>query len=267
MSNVGFGYFVAGHLRFANGHMGAFAVQSSARQGHVDCDEIDLMLLVLPHIQQAVDLKYRFADIRFRNASVLEGLEQLGEAVILVGDKGDVLHANAAAQNMFAANDGMEVRNGRINFAHRPAAQRLESSLGNATNGAECAPVLGETSFIACRSGGKRPYLVTVRPLSLDREQPMFVDVHAAAVVFVRDPDVFNRLDSDLLRDSYGMSPAELETAVALDQGHTIREIARRRGVAPTTVRSQIYSLMAKVSVSRQVDLVRILGNYRRPFN
>jgi len=267
MTPVGLRYFVAGHIRDANGHMGAFAVQRSARQGHVDSGEIDLMRLVLPHIQQAVDLKYRFADVRLRSAGVLESVEQLGEAVILVSAKGDVLHANGAAEDMFAANDGIELTNGRISFVHRPATRQLERALGKATDGAGRPSVSGRASFIAHRSGGERPYLVTVRPLPLDRERSMFADFYPAAVVFIRDPGVFNHLDNDLLRDSYGMSPAELETAVALDQGYTIKEIARRRGVAPTTVRSQVYSLMAKVSVSRQVDLVRILGNYRRPFN
>lgn len=267
MTPVGLRYFVAGHILDANGHLGAFAVQRSARQGHVETDEIDLMRRMLPHIQQAVDLKYRFADIRFRSAGVLESLEQLGEAVILIGVTGEVLHANIAAQKMFAADDGVELRNGRINFVHRLAARQLERALGQATNGAARPSPQGEASFIAHRSGGERPYLVTVRPLPQDRERPVFVDFQAAAVVFIRDPGVFNRLDDELLRDSYGMSPAELETAVALDSGQTISEIARRRGVAVTTVRSQVYSLMAKVSVSRQVDLVRILANYRRPFN
>ena len=85
----------------------------------------------------------------------------------------------------------------------------------------------------------------------------------AHAIVFIRDPSRFVQLDTSLLKQSYDLTAAELDLAVAIDLGHGLRTIAEQRGVAITTVRSQLYALMEKLNVNRQTDLMRLLRQYR----
>ena len=119
--------------------------------------------------------------------------------------------------------------------------------------------------FPARRLSGARSFIVSVRALS--RAAP-FADalLGAAAIVFIRDPDTHISIDAALLADSYALTTAETELAVAIDWGKSLAEVADRRGVSITTVRSQLYALMAKLDVNRQTDLVRLLRQYRRPF-
>jgi len=84
--------------------------------------------------------------------------------------------------------------------------------------------------------------------------------------VGIRDPEIFGGIDPALLAESYELSPAEIDLAVAMHGGATVREIAARRGVAITTVRTQLYALMGKMYVNRQIDLIRLLQQYRSPF-
>ena len=85
-------------------------------------------------------------------------------------------------------------------------------------------------------------------------------------IMFIRDPDQFARLNARLLRQSFALTAAETDVADALDRGLTPRAMANERQVSITTIRSHLYTLMAKVGVHRQTDLVRLLARYRQPF-
>ena len=87
-----------------------------------------------------------------------------------------------------------------------------------------------------------------------------------SAIVLIRDSEVYVRLDTDLLMRSYPLSAAEIEIAQAFDSGLPLHDIAQWRGVVISTVRGQMYSLMAKLSVNSQAELARLLRQYGRAF-
>lgn len=83
------------------------------------------------------------------------------------------------------------------------------------------------------------------------------------AVLFDPEGALFNSggpaLDAPMLRTFFGFTPAESRVAVCLAQGCTVREMAALLAVAPTTVRSQLDQVMAKLGVTRKLDAVRLL--------
>jgi DNA-binding CsgD family transcriptional regulator len=58
----------------------------------------------------------------------------------------------------------------------------------------------------------------------------------------------------------FGLSPAEARVAAALMMGKSLADIAAAFGVQITTVRTQLRSILRKVGVKRQFDLVHILS-------
>lgn len=58
----------------------------------------------------------------------------------------------------------------------------------------------------------------------------------------------------------YGFTPAESRVALCLVQGSTVREIAATLDVAPSTVRSHLDAVTAKLGVTRKLDAVRLLA-------
>ncbi len=66
-------------------------------------------------------------------------------------------------------------------------------------------------------------------------------------------------LSATALASTFGFTPAESRVAVCLAQGCTVREIAALLGVAPSTVRSHLDQVMAKLGVGRKLDAVRLL--------
>jgi DNA-binding NarL/FixJ family response regulator len=62
-----------------------------------------------------------------------------------------------------------------------------------------------------------------------------------------------------ILAHLFGFSPAESRVAATLLRGRKLSEIAVETGVRMATLRPQLSSVLKKVGVSRQADLIRIL--------
>lgn len=259
MAPLGLRYFVAVQVSNSASHNSVLAVQRSPEQGHIGELEIALLQRLTPHLRRALDLRFRFEASNSVRQLGLEALEQLGDGCILATRSGRALHLNARARAIVSRNDGIGLRANRLRFSDGNAATHLRVALrqtpqmnGNGADGAA-------TDFPARRPSGDRPYVVSVRPVPENNRFTPYAPPEIA-LVFIRDPTDFARLNLDLLRASYDLSEAEAQIAGALDGGATVTEIARARGVARSTVRSQLYSLMGKLGVRRQSDLIRLLA-------
>jgi DNA-binding NarL/FixJ family response regulator len=62
----------------------------------------------------------------------------------------------------------------------------------------------------------------------------------------------------------FGLSVAEADIALALARGATREDIAAARKSSVQTVKAQLKSTFAKVGVSREVELVSMLGEMLR---
>jgi len=65
-----------------------------------------------------------------------------------------------------------------------------------------------------------------------------------------------------LLQGVYGFTSAETDIALLLARGQSTEAIAQQRKVTAGTVRAQIKSMLAKLGVSRQVELVARLNEF-----
>jgi len=81
----------------------------------------------------------------------------------------------------------------------------------------------------------------------------------SAAAILVSDPDRSCPVPEDLLGDLYGLTPAEAHLATSLCGVERIEDVAAAKGVTIHTMRSHLQQIFAKVEVTRQSDLVRII--------
>jgi DNA-binding CsgD family transcriptional regulator len=65
-----------------------------------------------------------------------------------------------------------------------------------------------------------------------------------------------------MLQGVYGFTSAETDIALQLARGQSTEAIAQQRKVAVGTVRTQIKSMLGKLGVSRQVELVARLNEF-----
>ena len=82
-----------------------------------------------------------------------------------------------------------------------------------------------------------------------------------AALVLVVDPLSRARIDPDYVSAVLGLTPTEGHVAVTLAQGNTIRDTAAAMGRSPTTVRWHLQQIFAKLGISRQAELMRLVAS------
>ena len=100
------------------------------------------------------------------------------------------------------------------------------------------------------------PLKVQINPI---RNTVTMVPEAICAVAFITDPLQRSRQAPEILRERYGLTPAECRVTMLLLDGKAPKEIAGEAGVTIDTVRSQIRSIFGKTGVNRQSDLIRIL--------
>jgi DNA-binding CsgD family transcriptional regulator len=217
----------------------------------------ELLTLLMPHLQNALRIRHAlgFAENRARSAEAM--LNASSTASILLDGAARVIHMNDAAQQMVAASDGLFVRVDVI--APTDSTRRAEfSALVHACTSGELGQAGGALALR--RAKQRRPIQVLVTPVRL-------MDKHRASVrvlILATDPERTVHFPDTILRQTYGLTPAETEIANALLTGFSLEEIAQLRKVSIATVRSQMKGLMGKTDTQRQGDLIRLLSTLPR---
>lgn len=170
---------------------------------------------------------------------------------ILVLDRtGRIGFATDSALAMLRPGDGLTVRGGRL------AAPRAALGLDDAVEATLRDPLARGAapvrSLALCRRD-RLPLVATLTPLAAPATGPL------GALVLLHDPEAVLRPAAALLRQAFGLTPAEAAVAQALLQGAALREIAAQRGVGLATVRTLLARAMDKTGTHRQAELVRLL--------
>jgi DNA-binding CsgD family transcriptional regulator len=182
----------------------------------------------------------------------LRALDQLCAGVIITDNTGLVIETNRAAEAIVQLADGLLVREGRLCARRVFETTRVAKLIAGATGE---QPRMAGGRMVIGRCDGLPPYVLAVMPL-----QTAPVDDRRLAMIIIVDPARYVPSERDLA-DLFGLSPVEARVAAALMRGESLADIAAAAGVQITTVRTQLRSILRKVGVKRQFDLVRILSS------
>ncbi|HEY1507284.1 MAG TPA: LuxR C-terminal-related transcriptional regulator [Stellaceae bacterium] len=182
-------------------------------------------------------------------------LDNMSVGALVADQTGQVRFVNAAAEEVLAENDGLSLRDNRIQAARSFETNSLLAALRDVAVSGRADRRDGGAMLIA-RPSGKLPYAVVVMPL------PATVsgDVKATrALVFMSDLAHRNNALAPRLSQLFGLSKAEARVAAGIAEGRRLTEIAEEFDVRMPTVRTQLRAVLKKVGASRQADLVRIV--------
>jgi DNA-binding CsgD family transcriptional regulator/PAS domain-containing protein len=204
-------------------------------------------------LSNAARLHAELRELGWKSAAAVRALDQLARGVIITDGRGGVTEVNRAAEQILRRDDGLTVRQGKLCAERVFEHDKLARFIALAANGKTVAAV---RQMLVGRRGGRVAYVLTVVPLGVALaayERPL-------AMILVADPDARSPPESDLA-ELFGLSPAESRLTVALLAGKKLREVATNSGVQITTLRTQLSSVLRKVGVSRQGELIRVLSN------
>jgi DNA-binding CsgD family transcriptional regulator/PAS domain-containing protein len=203
-------------------------------------------------LAQAARLHTELHSLGWRSSVPLRALDELAAGILVTDGDGLVIELNRAAERIVRRGDGLMIRNGRLDASGVPDGDKLAKLIAGAVDEKAGAAA----GHMLVRRRDRRPaYVLTVAPLGAkltDQERPL-------VLIVVAGPDAPSPSERELA-DLFGLSPAQSRLAAALMTGKTLRDVASASGVRITTLRTQLSSILRKVGVNRQIDLVRVLS-------
>jgi len=182
-------------------------------------------------------------------------LDQLSVGIFITDGGGRLVGTNLAGERLLQLDDGLMIRNGQL--AARRVFESAKLAMLTAAAAADPSAAPGRMT-VGRRGADQLEYLVTVAPLGVD------LPGHGGslAMILVAIPGEPSPSERDLA-EFFGLSRAESRLAAALMTGQTLCEIAKRFDLQVTTLRTQLSTILRKVGVKRQADLVRVLSTVR----
>ncbi len=232
------------------------AVLRSGRQGHIETRQRECFGAVAPHVRAAVRTHMH---LRGEGMALLAGtMEKLSMAAFVCDANGRVRNLTSAAEALVASGQGLELRQGRLLPMHDADARSLDEAIRAISGGARQvhAPAL---RTVVVRGPAPSDPATVIDVIALpQRGLELIGSPRVLLVARGRHHDDSHK--TAILQSLYGLTAAEADIALQLVAGKPVDAIATGRGVSTGTVRLQIKTLLAKVGVSRQVELVARLG-------
>lgn len=216
--------------------------------------QIESVRRLLPHIRQYVRVRQALANAGALGTSLDDMLDTAGSGIVQLDWRGRILEANDRARVLLRTADGLFDEGGFL-FAREP-----EDDAGLQRMLSRALPPFGSQgvggSMMVRRSGVLPPLRLEITPVpSLEEYRAWPV----AALVLVTDPRGQFHIDPGLVGATLGLSPVESRVAALLAEGKTVGEIASATGRKVSTIRTHVQHIFARLGISRQVDLVRLV--------
>jgi DNA-binding CsgD family transcriptional regulator len=229
--------------------VGALAVTRRIEDGRYSDDDVDLFATIGAHVHRSLSIGDHLALRRADAAMFATIVERLATPVLLIDQRGVVLHRNEAAAQLM-----LKLPVGRI------VNQKL--SLNGVDLPALVANVARRRCYettVAAGSAGRGIKLAAIAMSAgpTARSNPI--------AIFLTGLPGSAKPSEAFLKTAYGLTPAEIRVAFGLLTGLTPADIAGETGLSIATVRSQIAGVREKAGAGTTTDLIRLLSAASSP--
>lgn len=181
----------------------------------------------------------------------------LGPTFLLNARSLELLHANAPARRLLAQGRPLTLLGRRLLLRSPAEARALADAMLELAGGDRRTTMLVVDDPTVNATFGLRLRLIDIPGLG-DGDPLALLDVTDATL----PPDA-SLLDA--VADAFQLTLAEGRVLGLLAAGHSLREIAVKRGVRIETVRHQCKAVLSKMRCRRQSDLVRLVATLAQP--
>lgn len=243
-------------LRFDSGFEARLRVMRDNSRSDFGAAEREALQEIVPHLRDAIRLFERLQASGAEDGVYRGVVEQMGVAAIILDHDGKVMRANAVAERLLAASDGLSLAGGRLRLATGDAHRTLEKSL-KLLKGQPDPAASPPQRFRVERPSGQRDLAVVAKAVTT----PAFMrgGKGAALALFISDPGQDAAPDPEAIRDLFQLTRMEAILAAALAGGGSLVEVADRLGIAHNTARTHLRSIFAKTGARRQSQLVHLI--------
>jgi DNA-binding CsgD family transcriptional regulator len=244
----------------------SLGLHHSGRIGAFDAAQARLLGTLFPHVLRSIHLGASLRNARREDTVCEIALNELGTGIVVVDQHGVVVLANRAAEAMAAARDGFALAAGRKDPAVAAATpqdtKRLRHLIARAAPDAARSAAGGAMRLNSVT--GRRGYAVSVSPLPR-AARGLHPGTAPLVLLLIRDLNLPVRPPERQLAELFGLTPAEARLVASLAQGMTRADYAATAGISALTVKTHMSRAFAKLGVSRESELVRLVLSLSRP--
>lgn len=243
----------AGIFNAEQGNVGII-LQRPTRPGPFDVGQVYALQNLIPHLQRSLQLHARLQSANNMASGLAVLLDRVPMGVILLDAKGDVVHANTRAGQILRTGLLLRTENRRLTAT----SPRNNQPLQRLINAALTRQGLAADITLRLGNGGHPGLHAQVTPMQTSESSDPLIPAGVRAAVWIGTSEPGN-LSPSSLAQLYDLSPAEAELLARLVEGRSLNEIADLRQVSIYTARTQLKTIMNKLNISRQADLVRLV--------
>ena len=208
----------------------------------------DALQSLVPHLRIALQLYEQLQRSGAERGAWRGAIDGMGVATVIVGGDGLIVDANAAAEALLKAGNGVRRNRGRLWFddaRHRAALAALLD---------QPDPRAGPIRIKVERQD--MPALAIVaRPMPV----PALGSGKGAIALFMAATGDEPRIEAQAIRELYGLTPAEARLAAELSGGRSLPGAAAKLAITHNTARVHLRAIFAKTGARRQSHLVSLL--------
>lgn len=236
---------------------GVLSVQAPCSRRPFGATEALVLERLLPHVRRAVEIRSRLDHAKIGRLALEEVVENLVVGVVILDERGEVTHANAAARRIDERQDGLRLTDRRLRAMYPDDDRDLQIAIANAMAIANRTDDHAAATLSLRRAADDATHAVLVNPGPGKRSSSPFRA--AAAIVMIGDPESSIGAAPELIARLYGLTMAEARLARAVACGASLDAFAQERGISVSTARWTMKRILAKTGARRQADLVRLL--------
>jgi DNA-binding CsgD family transcriptional regulator/PAS domain-containing protein len=234
----------------------SISVQRTLARGAFEPQELRRLAWLGGHAARAVTLSLRLAAGRASDSTLADALQHLPSGAAIVDAGHRVVLLNDAAERLIG--DGFCISQGRLRAASVEHQRLVDRLIASAQPGVH-AQALGPVALP--RPSGKSPLLLQAIPLRRPAANAIDRLLFNTPTVFVLivDPEREHEHSPVAALRLLGLTQAEARIAALVGSGQSRKEAADRLGISEWTARDAVKRAFAKLGISRQSELVKLV--------
>lgn len=212
-------------------------------------------------LSRAAALHQRFGALRDELAQAQSLADGMGTGLLVVEGDGRILALNAAADRILGRGDGFRAPAGRLRAIDAATQPTLSVAIASAAAFAGDGAGGEARGVLVPRANADEPYRAGVWPLGAGAALRAG-DGSPRVLLSIADPERPSRPAVPAFSTMYRLTAAEAMLVEHLAAGEPLADIAERRRVRISTLRSQLSTVLAKTGVRRQGDVIRLLSEW-----
>ena len=211
--------------------------------------------LLMPHISRAQRMMSAQQKFEQELANTIEVLDRLAYGVMLLDEQTKVTYKNRIANWILAQQDGLYLDNNghknQLKTHIKTAQSRLDAAISDIVTHKKQHRVVADIAIP--RPSGNLPFILQMSPM-LNAQVGK-----TKGIIFIKDAQNSQICSASTLQAAFGLTESEAQIALLSSQFQTVEEIAGKRNVGVSTVKTQLSTIFEKTQTASRAELVRLM--------